>query len=71
MILDTGLFTGHQQMSDAWRAFRDFVERTEDLPIGMLVRGACASDRGDEVDRRLRRAVPDAGVARPARAPSR
>ena len=35
VILDTGLFTGHQQMSDAWTAFRDFVARTEDLPVGL------------------------------------
>ena len=49
MILDTGLFTGHQKMTDAWIAFRDFVERTEDLPVGMLVRGACKTDPGDEV----------------------
>ncbi|HEU0249749.1 MAG TPA: haloalkane dehalogenase [Solirubrobacteraceae bacterium] len=49
VILDTGLFTGHQKMTDAWTAFRDFVERTEDLPVGMLVRGACKTDPGDEV----------------------
>jgi haloalkane dehalogenase len=49
VILDTGLFTGHQKMTDAWIAFRDFVERTEDLPVGFLVRGACAQDPGDEV----------------------
>src|SRR4051794_4040504 len=49
VILDTGLFTGHQQMTEAWIAFRDFVERTEDLPVGFLVRGACHTDPGDEV----------------------
>ena len=49
VILDTGLFTGHQKMTDAWIAFRDFVARTEDLPVGMLVRGACKTDPGDEV----------------------
>ena len=49
VILDTGLFTGHQPMSDAWMAFRDFVERTEDVPVGMLVRRACHTDPGDEV----------------------
>jgi haloalkane dehalogenase len=49
VILDTGLFTGHQRMTDAWLAFRDFVARTEDLPVGMLVRGACKQDPGDEV----------------------
>jgi haloalkane dehalogenase len=49
VVLDTGLFTGHQKMSDAWIAFRDFVERTEDLPVGFLVKGACAREPGDEV----------------------
>jgi haloalkane dehalogenase len=49
VVLDTGLFTGRQRMTDAWTAFHDFVERTEDLPIGFLVRGACKSDPGDAV----------------------
>jgi len=49
VILDTGLFTGHQRMTDAWTAFRNFVERTEDLPVGFLVRGACKNDPGDDV----------------------
>jgi haloalkane dehalogenase len=49
VILDTGLFTGRQRMNDAWMAFRDFVERTEDVPIGLLVRRACKRDPGDEV----------------------
>ena len=49
VILDTGVFNGRQQMTDAWFAFRDFVQRTEDLPVGMLVRGACKNDPGDEV----------------------
>ncbi len=49
VILDTGLFTGHQRMSEAWNMFRDFVARTEDLPVGFLVRGACKRDPGDEV----------------------
>jgi haloalkane dehalogenase len=49
VILDTGLFTGHQRMNDAWMAFRDFIERTEDVPIGLLVRRACKRDPGDQV----------------------
>ena len=49
VITDTGLFTGHQRMSDAWKMFRDFVERTEDLPLSMLVRNACITDPGEEV----------------------
>jgi haloalkane dehalogenase len=49
VVLDTGLFTGHQPMNDAWMAFRAFVERTEDVPVGLLVRRACFKDPGDEV----------------------
>jgi haloalkane dehalogenase len=49
VIMDTGLFTGEQKMSDAWLTFRDFVERTQDLPISMLVRNACARGMTDEV----------------------
>jgi haloalkane dehalogenase len=49
VILDTGLFTGHQRMTEAWLSFRDFVARTEDLPIGFLVRGGCKGDPGDAV----------------------
>jgi haloalkane dehalogenase len=49
VVMDSGVFTGEQRMSDAWYAFRDFVARTEDLPIGLLVRRGCHVDPGDEV----------------------
>ena len=49
VAMDTGLWTGRQHMSDMWRAFRDFVERTEDLPIGLLIERACATEISDEV----------------------
>ena len=71
VIMDTGLFTGEQPMSDAWKTFRDFVERTEDLPIGFLVKGACARGhgrRGRSPPTRRRSRPPS---RRPARAPSR
>jgi haloalkane dehalogenase len=68
VILDTGLFTGHQKMSDAWIAFRDFVARTEDLPVGMLVRGACKSDPGDAVIAAYDAPYPDAASKAGARA---
>jgi haloalkane dehalogenase len=48
-IMGTGLFTGEQPMSEAWQTFRAFVERTEDLPIAMLVRNAVARGMSDEV----------------------
>jgi haloalkane dehalogenase len=68
VILDTGLFTGHQRMTEAWLAFRDFVARTEDLPIGFLVRGACKTDPGDEVIAAYDAPYPDAASKAGARA---
>ena len=49
VAMDTGVFTGHQPMSEAWHRFADFVARTDDLPIGLLVRRGCARDPGDRV----------------------
>jgi len=49
VLMDTGLWTGTQPMSETWQAFVEFTRRTEDLPIGMLVRRACKTDPGDEV----------------------
>jgi haloalkane dehalogenase len=68
VILDTGLFTGHQKMTDAWTAFRDFVARTQDLPVGMLVRGGCHEDPGDEVIAAYDAPFPDAASKAGARA---
>jgi haloalkane dehalogenase len=49
VVLDTGLFTGEQRMTEAWVAFRDFVERTEDLPVGFLVQGGAHTTLPDDV----------------------
>jgi haloalkane dehalogenase len=49
VICDTGLFTGQQPMTGAWRQFRDFVERTEDLPVALLVRNATARGLDDDI----------------------
>jgi haloalkane dehalogenase len=68
VVLDTGLFTGHQPMTDAWKAFRDFVERTEDLPIGFLVKGACKHDPGEAVIAAYDAPFPDARSKAGARA---
>jgi haloalkane dehalogenase len=68
VIMDTGLFTGRQRMSDAWLAFRDFVERTEDLPVGLLVRRGCATDPGDAVAAAYDAPYPDAASKAGARA---
>ncbi len=68
VIMDTGLFTGEQPMSDAWHAFRDFVERTEDLPISMLVRNACARGMDDDVAAAYDAPFPTVGSKAGARA---
>jgi haloalkane dehalogenase len=68
VILDTGLFTGHQRMTDAWMTFRNFVERTEDLPVGFLVKGACKNDPGDDVIAAYDAPYPDAASKAGARA---
>jgi haloalkane dehalogenase len=67
-ILDTGLFNGHQRMTDAWLAFRDFVARTEDLPVGMLVRGACKRDPGEQAIAAYEAPFPNAASKAGARA---
>jgi haloalkane dehalogenase len=43
VVLDTGLFTGHQKMTDAWLAFRELAQRSEDLPVSFLIRAGCRS----------------------------
>jgi haloalkane dehalogenase len=55
-------------MNDAWMAFRDFVERTEDVPIGLLVRRACKRDPGDEVIAGYEAPFPTAAAKAGARA---
>jgi haloalkane dehalogenase len=68
VILDTGLFTGRQRMTDAWLTFRDFVARTEDLPVGLLVRRACKHDPGDEIAAAYDAPYPNAASKAGARA---
>jgi haloalkane dehalogenase len=68
VILDTGLFTGRQRMTDAWLAFHDFVARTEDLPVGLLVRRGCKLDPGDDVAAAYEAPYPDAASKAGARA---
>jgi haloalkane dehalogenase len=41
VLLDTGLFTGYQKMTDAWLAFRELALRSEDLPVAFLIRAGC------------------------------
>jgi haloalkane dehalogenase len=47
VILNTGLFTG--RVSKGFMAWRDFAERTPDLPVGFIVQGATTTDLPDDV----------------------
>ena len=42
--MNTGVPSGTQEMPEAWEEFRAFVERVEELPIGMLIRNATATE---------------------------
>ena len=68
VTLDSGVITGEHRMTDAWQSFRDFVERTEDLPVGMLVRRGCGTDPGDEVAAAYDAPFPNAASKAGARA---
>ena len=43
-ILNTGLFTGRAPMSEGFMAWRSFVERNPDLPIGFVMGRAAVTD---------------------------
>jgi haloalkane dehalogenase len=47
VILNTGLFTG--RVSKGFMRWREFAERTPDLPIGMIMQGATTTDLAPEV----------------------
>jgi haloalkane dehalogenase len=49
VILDTVIDPREAWMSEVWVRFREFIERTEDLPVGELMRGTCFHELGDDV----------------------
>jgi haloalkane dehalogenase len=49
VAMDTGVFTGRQQMSEGWHRFAAFVERSPDVPVGRLIVGACKKEPPAEV----------------------
>jgi haloalkane dehalogenase len=60
VAMDTGIFTGQREMSEAWHRFAAFVERTPDLPIGRLVAGGCRRPPSPEVIAAYEAPFPDA-----------
>jgi haloalkane dehalogenase len=49
VVMDTGIFSGDQTMSDEWLRFRAFVAAHPDLPIAPLIRGGCRRPVSAEV----------------------
>jgi haloalkane dehalogenase len=47
VVMNTGLFTG--RVSKGFMAWREFAERTPDLPIGVIMQGATATELDAEV----------------------
>jgi haloalkane dehalogenase len=47
VVLNTGLSTG--RVSKGFLAWRDFAERTPDLPIGMIMQGATTTDLAPDI----------------------
>jgi haloalkane dehalogenase len=47
VVLNTGLFTG--RVSKGFLAWRDFAERTPDLPVGFVIEGATATELPGDV----------------------
>jgi haloalkane dehalogenase len=47
--MNTGVPSGRQEMPEAWEEFRSFVERVDELPVGMLIQNATATDLSEEV----------------------
>ena len=57
---NTGLPDGTRRMPDVWQRFRDFVVRTEDLPVGFLVASGCVEPLAPEVQAAYDAPFPDA-----------
>jgi len=65
---NTGLPDGMRKLPEAWWKFHDFVQRTPDLPIGFLVRAACADGLTDVEAAAYDAPFPDASYKSGARA---
>ena len=65
---NTGLPDGSYRLPEQWWAFRDFVMRTEDLPVGFLVSAGCAQPMAPEVAAAYDAPFPDSAYKAGARA---
>jgi haloalkane dehalogenase len=49
VVLDTAIDPREVWMNESWVRFREFIEQTEDLPTGELMRATCLHHPGDDV----------------------
>jgi haloalkane dehalogenase len=57
---NTGLPDGSYRLGEEWWQFHDFVDRTDDLPVGLLVQFGSATDLPDDVVAAYDAPFPDA-----------
>lgn len=67
-VANTGLPNGMSKLPEPWWRFRDFVVRTEDLPVGHLVASGCADPMTPEVQAAYDAPFPDASYKAGAKA---
>ena len=48
VAMNTFVPTNDTEMAEEWHDFRDFVERVDELPVGMLIQNATATELSDE-----------------------
>jgi haloalkane dehalogenase len=61
VIMNTGLPTGQEKMSDAFQRWREFAQNTPDMPIGMIIqRTLLREDVGEDVIAAYEAPFPDA-----------
>jgi haloalkane dehalogenase len=68
VVANTGLPDGTARLPQPWWDFRDFVARTPDLPVGLLVSSGCATTLPPEVVAAYDAPFPDATYKAGARA---
>jgi haloalkane dehalogenase len=65
--MNTGVPTGRQAMPPEWEEFRAFVERVDELPVGMLIQNATTTDLSEEVLAAYEAPFPDEALKAGAR----
>jgi haloalkane dehalogenase len=68
VMLNTGLFTGHQRMTDSWMAFRELARSSADLPVAFLIRAGCKREPAPDVTAAYEAPFPDEAAKAGARA---